>query len=403
MRNKGIYTYNFLDKYLKRAKYFECFNCQLVSPKNYIIECQHCICQKCLLRKKYCPICKTQIININGENITAFQFMVTRIILSPYLMKCIFDSCKWTGTFQEFVNNHYAKCEYKNGFRLMKEYFEDFDEEFSFDRDKRCKSELKVVRRSNSFYEEKYKTKYTYNNKIQEKINKILTYKLTEDNTEDVSESKNEENEPDNMQYITLNDDEDDEEDSIEQEKSQYEPKEEKFLSIPDDYNKEEDDLNTNITDNVVILLDDNEEDIEEDNKNNISDNYNNEKSEEEISENKSEKNSENAEGESENQNEINDVIELEDSEDSFKMKLIDEEENNKVEEIVEEKINRILNINFLNKKRKILREEKDFNFYNDRNMENNANNNNFGNYNNFYNFELLKNNISKKRKDIFS
>ena len=47
----GIYSNHFLGVYHQRSKNLECFNCGLISPKNYIIECKHCICQNCLSDK----------------------------------------------------------------------------------------------------------------------------------------------------------------------------------------------------------------------------------------------------------------------------------------------------------------------------------------------------------------
>ena len=146
MSTLGIYPKNFLGKYTSRAKNFECFYCHLVSPKNYFIECQHCICQKCIQFKRYCSICHDKMIRLNGDNPTAFQFIVTEKMINTYLMKCIFKPCIWTGMYHDFIHGHYDECQFKQGNKLMKEYFEEFEKE---EINRKCKSELKVAKRNN--------------------------------------------------------------------------------------------------------------------------------------------------------------------------------------------------------------------------------------------------------------
>ena len=148
MSYEGIYTSNFLDKYLSRAKNFECFKCHLVSPKNYVIECQHCICQKCNYKTKYCSICQKQKIITKGENPTAFQFILTEIIINPYLMKCIFSPCNWQGTYQDFIKGHYEVCKFRGNKELKKEYLEEFKNDESSDKSGRSKSEIKCVKKN---------------------------------------------------------------------------------------------------------------------------------------------------------------------------------------------------------------------------------------------------------------
>ena len=356
MRIKGIYPNNFLDKYLKRSKNFECFNCHLVSPKNYFIECQHCICQNCLKKKKFCSLCKTQLININGENHTAFQFKVSQIILYPYLMKCIFDSCPWTGTYEDFIKKHYDICQYRKGKKLLNEYFEEFDEEIPIENNKRSKSELKVVRRSSSFYEEKYKSKYTYN-KTHKKISETLTYKLTEENSEDNTAEFNigENNFNNGTEFIELNDSEE----ILEQTTiSVFESKEEKFIPIPEEYNKEYE-KDSVIKDNVVILLDDVNGIDENDNKSNNS-NKNNFENQNEMSENKGNDNSESSSNES---GSVTEIVYINDSENTNSNNNNSEKDEEKEErENKEEQYD----FNFLNRKRKFYGydEDDDYNFF---------------------------------------
>ena len=154
----GIYTSNFLKKYTNRVKNFECFNCKLVSPKNFFIECQHCICQKCLHKKKFCSLCPNQKIETKGENPTAFQFLLTEIIINPYYMYCIFPPCGWQGSYQDFISTHYYDCEYRKHDELKKEYFIDFNKDKVNEKNRRSKSEIKLLTKN-------VKNKYLLNNK----------------------------------------------------------------------------------------------------------------------------------------------------------------------------------------------------------------------------------------------
>lgn len=157
MSSIGIYASNFLSKYFNRSKNFQCFDCKLISPKNYFIECQHCICQRCLPNNKYCSLCPNQRIKIDGDNPTAFQFILTEIILNPYLMKCVFNPCEWQGTYHDFIKVHYQECDFRKNRELYPEYFEEFSNGESEERNKRSKSEIKSVRKN-------VKNKYLLNN-----------------------------------------------------------------------------------------------------------------------------------------------------------------------------------------------------------------------------------------------
>ena len=143
MTELGIYPKDFIGKYFKRAKSFECFNCHLVSPKNYIIECNHCICQNCIIYCNYCNICNGQEICSSGKNPTAFQYISIDTIINPYSLQCIFNPCKWKGTYQSFIKYHYYDCEFKGENKLMDEYFEEFVEELPPKINRKSKSEIK--------------------------------------------------------------------------------------------------------------------------------------------------------------------------------------------------------------------------------------------------------------------
>lgn len=152
MSTLGLYRENFVGKYIERVKSFECNNCQLVSPKNYFIECGHCICQTCITDFKNCINCEEQAIRIHGDNPTAFQFISTEAIINPYLVKCIFDPCKWEGTYHHFINKHYHECEYKGNKKLSDEYFEKFVEEVPIKINRNFKNKNKIKNRKRFRY-----------------------------------------------------------------------------------------------------------------------------------------------------------------------------------------------------------------------------------------------------------
>ena len=144
----GIYPRYFLGKFYERSKNFQCFNCHLISPKNYFIECHHCVCEHCAKKYLFCPLCLNQEITLEGDNPTAFQFTLTEIILNPYEMQCIFSQCPWQGTYQDFIKSHYMVCKYRKNKRLLREYFLELNHDYSNERNKRSKSEIKIVKKS---------------------------------------------------------------------------------------------------------------------------------------------------------------------------------------------------------------------------------------------------------------
>ena len=253
MSTLGLYRENFVGKYIERVKSFECNNCQLVSPKNYFIECGHCICQTCITDFKNCINCEEQAIRIHGDNPTAFQFISTEAIINPYLVKCIFDPCKWEGTYHHFINKHYHECEYKGNKRLSDEYFEKFVEEVPIKINRNFKNKNKINNRKrfryNSF--DKNDKQYDLNeksfnsdNNLHQKSNYFLNEKKnfnlidsdddikffsdsnlicrlprkiplktsSEEKRHNSEESENEEKNDENKDIIEIYDDEEDEE-----------------------------------------------------------------------------------------------------------------------------------------------------------------------------------------------
>jgi len=118
----GIYSNNFLFEYNNKAKEFECFNCKLVSPNNYFLECKHCICQRCVKVYKKCPIDNFKII-LNEKHPTAFHFTIIDELLNHFIMKCIFDECDYVGKYKDFIKKHFHECKYRKERELLNEYY----------------------------------------------------------------------------------------------------------------------------------------------------------------------------------------------------------------------------------------------------------------------------------------
>ena len=345
----GIYPENFIGKYINRSKSFECCYCHLVSPKNYIIECSHCICQTCILNHKFCTICIDKEIHKSGENPTAFQFISTEIIINPYRIRCIFNPCQWKGTYKDFIKNHYEECEFKGDKKLMDEYFEEFVEDEPPKINKKSKSEIKTSKRKkieslcnisksfdeNDYYDEKsfnYETKKNKKSNNYTIINQKNNYNIINNNKhyydskfnfkpsvillKEKSVDKNEKSEIDEIPEQNENED---------------------IISLNEGEEKEEEeDYEDNESRELYYIS--NEESDEKENKNNLI------------------------------------------SDDKRSFKILDEiKEQNNLKEYRE------ININLLKQKRK--NESTNFNFYNE-----NHNNNIYGN-----DFSLYKNNIYKK------
>ena len=156
----GIYSDDFLFDCKKRAKHFECLNCQLVSPKNYFMLCRHCLCQKCLKYYRDCPYDgsvdnKKNEIRLEGQKQNTFQFVIIENILHPFLMKCIFNESHWAGTYKTFIETHYYECEFRYGKSLLNEYFNDEHKKRNKDNKRKikCHSEIKKRKSKNKLIE----------------------------------------------------------------------------------------------------------------------------------------------------------------------------------------------------------------------------------------------------------
>ena len=303
----GIYSNHFLGVYHQRSKNLECFNCGLISPKNYIIECTHCICQNCLSTKKFCSKCKNQKIIITGDDATAFQFIVTEIMLYPYEMKCIFNSCNWTGTYQDFIKYHYKECNNKKGKKIYNEYFEEFkinDYKRSNYYNKRSKSEFKTIRKPKNKINKELKLdeKMYNNNKIKNEEIEVIDLKDYEFHSSN---------------YICIN--------------NNNKKDEEIFLEVPEKYFSK---YNKSQKHDEIIYLNDDDDDKEnEENYSEVEEIYEENEEEENKEFYKIEKNSDNNKQESESGISINEEEEENEDEESYSDKKEDndylEEKNN--------------------------------------------------------------------------
>ena len=110
----GIHTNDFFLEDRKYAVAYECVFCKIVSPNNYCLYCNHCICEDCICMrtKEKCPKDNTDIIN----NIRAFQNnLIGKALLDNLKINCIFqkEGCRWVGIFQDFENYHLPVCKFK--------------------------------------------------------------------------------------------------------------------------------------------------------------------------------------------------------------------------------------------------------------------------------------------------
>ena len=220
----GIHRDDFIFEYRKRAQQFECFCCKLISPKNYFIQCKHCICQNCLYTKNKtrCPYDGNEII-VEDRYSTAFQFIIIDKLLNPFLMYCIFKGCDWAGKYQEFIEKHYKECKFRNDECLLDEYFSEF-------KSKRDKKKIKPI-------SEKKKTM------INKRENKRDNYLSTRNIFLD-------ENEEENL-------DEENEEEELEEENQSNikSGKEEKFLFLDNNKEENEDENQQNKENSNIIYL----------------------------------------------------------------------------------------------------------------------------------------------------
>ena len=351
MSTLGIYPKNFLGKYTSRAKNFECFNCHLVSPKNYFIECQHCICQKCIQFKRYCSICHDKMIRLNGDNPTAFQFIVTEKMINTYLMKCIFKPCIWTGMYHDFIHGHYDECQFKQGNKLMKEYFEEFEKE---EINRKCKSELKVAKRNN-----KNKNKFfLYDNYSDDDVNSSSSYELESFDKKSEKDDKinNKEKIYNNHNYNNIYNK------NYYNDNSKYNNNNENFIYLKDD--SESDNKNENEENHEIEEIEDDEKE-EENESENREEEEEEENEIEEIENENIEEEEEEEEDEKEEEENYDQIEEISDEKDNVIVHIKDDDNSNDIEEINEsdeEKIKQGNKINsLLNKKRIYNRNDYDY------------------------------------------
>ena len=351
MSTLGIYPKNFLGKYTSRAINFECFNCHLVSPKNYFIECQHCICQKCIQFKRYCSICHDKMIRLNGDNPTAFQFIVTEKMINTYLMKCIFKPCIWTGMYHDFIHGHYDECQFKQGNKLMKEYFEEFEKE---EINRKCKSELKVAKRNN-----KNKNKFfLYDNYSDDDVNSSSSYELESFDKKSEKDDKinNKEKIYNNYNYNNIYNK------NYYNDNSKYNNNNENFIHLKDD--SESDNKNENEENHEIEEIEDDEKE-EENESENIEEEEEEENEIEEIENENIEEEEEEEEDEKEEEENYEQIEEISDEKDNVIVHIKDDDNSNDIEEINEsdeEKIKQGNKINsLLNKKRIYNRNDYDY------------------------------------------
>ena len=111
--NLSVHTSDFSLEDRKYAETFECVFCKIVSPNNYCLNCNHCICEYCISRyKNYqtCPIDGNQII----ENNYFQNDLIGKALLNNLKIKCIFNSegCQWIGIYKDFQSIHLSNCKY---------------------------------------------------------------------------------------------------------------------------------------------------------------------------------------------------------------------------------------------------------------------------------------------------
>ena len=114
-KNKlGLKLDNFYDDEEKnRAKEYECIICKLILSNNFNLQCNHCICDKCIQTQEKCPIDNVDIIGeINAFN----RSFIGDELLKNLKVDCIFKGrgCPWLGNFKEFYSTHLKQCKYND-------------------------------------------------------------------------------------------------------------------------------------------------------------------------------------------------------------------------------------------------------------------------------------------------
>ena len=109
----GLRVKNFFEEYRQKAETYECVVCKMIFSNNFNLECNHCICEYCIKKKRYekCPKDGHEIINfINAFN----DSFIGDEILGDLKVKCIFEDkgCQWSGIFDEFYSKHLNECKF---------------------------------------------------------------------------------------------------------------------------------------------------------------------------------------------------------------------------------------------------------------------------------------------------
>ena len=390
-----IYRDDFLFNYKKKAKYFECLYCKLVSPKNFFLLCRHCLCVNCLKFYEKCPYDndidnKNKKIILKGQRQNAFQFVITENILHNFLMKCIFNGCNWAGTYKYFIETHYYECKYRLDNSLLNEYFKNKNDGNNKEKKEKkwkikCLREIKKRKSQNTLIElDEDENSACYREGIQAENFIYLTDNENDidNNSNIVENSENVENSIANNKndnFIVLDSDDNDEEN---QEGEINEENNNNSNNSDNIYNEEEI-ITTNAKRKKIKIINDEEEEDEEEIKENkkekegYSNNggeiaiYDIESEEEnikgekviEINENSEEINHSNEENNNINYEESNNSNEEDNNINEEESNNINEEENN----INNEEIN---NINEEENHDDINDEEKEEDNYNENNSE---------------------------------
>ena len=93
------------------AESFLCINCQYLKFDQYLLECGHYLCEKCLKKIKECPEHKIKII---PQSLFKAKVM-DEIIKNKIKCFCInrIKGCEWIGLLKELCENHIYNCNFK--------------------------------------------------------------------------------------------------------------------------------------------------------------------------------------------------------------------------------------------------------------------------------------------------
>ena len=165
----GLKLENFFLEGKRRAEGFQCVFCKVIFSDNYLLPCNHCICDYCIKTMEKCPLDNGDII----ENINSFNDnFIGKELLNQLKVDCIFKKkgCNWVGNFEKFYSEHLKSCVYsKNELSESNIIFDNFKNHFQ-----NSKNNEKI-----NF--EKYFNKNNINNNKLNKKRKLLKDK-NEDN-----------------------------------------------------------------------------------------------------------------------------------------------------------------------------------------------------------------------------